>query len=238
MAEKRKSRAGRKPAWQTHPKRDEIVAALLAPGANLSAIARQFGVSRDTALKFRKRAIGPSTQQMLDRQALAPSVEAAKVEVLASLSNLTARAEKMLAACDEWLTDPNAPGKYNLNPRTHEVDIVLEETLPGPPPRTIRKTEKLSKLMRDVEEGLGITVVKGETKTADPRKLLLDAVDSLRPVLETIGKATGQIRPEPKIEIHLHPEVQEIRKRLVTWVIEKHADEAEEIAGLFEGKSE
>lgn len=191
------AKRGRPPLVENHPKRDEILSALLTPGANFEGIQRKFGISEKALDTFRKKYVTSATQVMLDRVATSVPLETLHLDVLSELANLSRLAAKMLSAADAWLEDPNAPGKYNLNPRTHEVDVVYEQVIPGDPPRTARKTEKLAKLMRDVEEGLGITVVKGETRTADPRKLLLDAVDTLKPVLELLGKATGQIKPEP-----------------------------------------
>lgn len=196
---------GRPPAIENHPKRNQILEALLTPGANLSGIQREFGVSEKALDTFRRKHITAATQAMLDRVTAAVPLATSQMDVMARLDNLVAKAEKMLRAADEWLEDPNAPGKYNLNPRTHEVDVVWEREIPigDDRYRTERKTEKLSKLLRDVEEGLGITAVKGETKTADPRKLLLEAVATLKPVVELIGKATGQIKPDPGSQVNV-----------------------------------
>lgn len=174
----------------------EILEEVRSPAANLCAIARRIGVSPNTLRAFRDEYTPKPLLEASARASRLPRPDL-QVPVLERLDGCIVLAEKMLSAADAWLEDPNAPGKYNLNPRTHEVDVVYEQVIPGDPPRTARKTEKLAKLMRDVEEGLGITVVKGETRTADPRKLLLDAVDTLKPVLELLGKATGQIKPEP-----------------------------------------
>lgn len=117
------------------------------------------------------------------------------MDVLACLNRCATKAERMLDSADDWLRDPNNPQRYNLNPRTHEVEIVYEE-MEGE--RLARKTAPLSMLMKRLEDGLPITVIRGETKTADPRKLLLDAVGSLKPVLEVLGRALGQIKPDPE----------------------------------------
>lgn len=201
---KRKSRAGRPPVVENHPKRDEILAALLTPGANYSAIQRKYRISDEALKTFRKKHVGEATQRMLDETAqVRDETPAMARDVMAKLDLLVDRGYRMLEAADAWLEDPNAPGKYNLNPRTHEVDVVWEREIPIGDDRfrTERKTEKLSKLLSDVEAGLGITVVKGETKTADPRKLLLEAVAVLKPVVELIGKATGQIKPDPAVSL-------------------------------------
>lgn len=233
-----KSRAGRPPAVEGHPKRDAILKAILTPGANYGQIQRNFGISRRALDTFRAKWVTDPTQQALDTIAQAhDALPVAAMDVMAKLALLVDRGYRMLAAADAWLEDPNAPGKYNLNPRSHEVDVVYEEEIPcGDTFRTRRRTEKLSKLMVDVEKGLGITVVKGETKTADPRKLLLEAVATLKPVLEVIGKNTGELKSDPKIEIHLHPEVVELRRVLVEWIVTRHPDEADELAAILEGR--
>ena len=213
-------KAGRPPAIESHPKRDQILEALLTPGANMDSIERLFGVSPKALATFRRKYVTAGTQAMLDRAAGSVPLETVQRDVMARLDNLVHKAEKMLSAADAWLEDPNAPGRYNLNPRTHEVDVVYEREIPTGEDsfRTERKTEKLSKLLRDVEDGLGITVVKGETKTADPRKLLLEAVATLKPVVELIGKATGQIKPDPGATVNVlvaSPEWGQIRATLV-----------------------
>lgn len=193
-------KAGRPPAVEGHPQRDAILEALLTPGANYSEIQREFGISEKSLDTFRRKYVTAPMQAMLDRTVGAVPLETVQRDVMARLDNLVHKAEKMLWAADAWLEDPNAPGRYNLNPRTHEVDIVYERKVGN---LVVRKTEKLGKLMADVEGKLGITVVKGETKTADPRKLLLEAVATLKPVIELIGKATGQIKPDPGATVNL-----------------------------------
>lgn len=121
--------------------------------------------------------------------------ETAQLDVMASLGRMTERAEQMLTACHDWLQDPDDPTRYNLNPRTHEVSCVVEETVSedGIPVRSGRRTERLNDLLRAAEAGTGLSIVKAEAKIADPRKLLLEAVAAMKPVVELIGKATGQI---------------------------------------------
>lgn len=202
----RKSRAGRPPAIENHPRRDEILKAVLTPGANYGQIQRTFGISRKALDTFRAKYVTEPTQKALDEIAqVQQALPVAAMDVMAKLQLLSDRGYKMLEAIDSWLEDPNAPGKYNLNPRSHEVDVVYEEEVPTDDgkTRTRRRTEKLSKLLRDVEDGLGITVLRGETKTADPRKLLFDAVATLKPLCEFIGKASGELKSDPVVTLNL-----------------------------------
>lgn len=192
---------GRPRSVENHARRAEIEKSLTVARPNFSALSRQYGVSRDVLREYRKGFVSEPMQRALATVAqVEEETPALTRDVLAKLDLLVDRGYRMLSACDEWLADPNAPGRYNLNPRTHEVDVVYERRVGD---RTVRSTEKLGKLLADVEGKLGITVVRGETKTADPRKLLLEAVATLKPVVELIGKATGQIRPDPAVALNV-----------------------------------
>lgn len=144
------------------------------------------------------------------------------MDVIATLNRCADRADRMLAAADAWLRDPRDPSTYNLNPRTHEVDIVYEREVGD---RVVRETRKLRDLMEAVESGLGVSVVRGETKVADPRKLLLDAVATLKPVVELLGKASGVLKTEgPSVVIFTaHPDWIRIRDGLVSLAQEEPA---------------
>jgi len=229
-------KAGRPPAIESHPRRDEILEALLTPGANSEQIQREFGISRKALETFRGKYVTAPMQAMLDRTVGTVPLETVQRDVMARLDNLVHKAEKMLAAADAWLEDPNAPGRYNLNPRSHEVDVVYEREVVGANgTRTERRTEKLGKLLADVEGKLGITVVKGETKTADPRKLLLDAVATLKPVVELIGKATGQIRPDTQVNVLVMPEWVSLRDRVLD-ALEPYPEALAAVLGAVDGK--
>lgn len=192
-------RSGRPPVVDNHPKRDEILKALMVANPNFRRVSEKFNVSQSALRSFRTRHVTKPVQAILETaaevQAETPIVAR---DLLAKVSLLLDRGYRMLAAADAWLEDPNAPGRYNLNPRTHEVDVVYERQVGD---RVVRSTEKLGKLLCDVEAGLGITVVKGETKTADPRKLLLEAVAALKPALELLGKVTGELRPDTQVNV-------------------------------------
>ena len=208
----RKSRAGRPPVVENHPKRDEILRAVLVPKPNFSAISRTYGVSPDALRTFRKANVTEPTQKALDEIALVQqALPVAAMDVMAKLQLLSDRGYKMLESIDAWLEDPDAPGKYNLNPRSHEVEVIYEEEVPAGDGKTRirRRTEKLSVLLKKVEGELGVGVLSWEAKTADPRKLLFDAVATLKPLCELIGKATGQLRNDPAVTLNVFLETKE-----------------------------
>lgn len=203
---------GRPPLVENHPKRDDVLRAVLVPKPNYSAISRTFGISIDALRTFRKANITEPTRRALDEIAqVQAELPVAALDVVAKLQLLSDRGYKMLESIDAWLEDPNAPGKYNLNPRSHEVEVIYEEEVPAGDGKTriCRRTEKLSVLLKKVEGELGVGVLSWEAKTADPRKLLFDAVATLKPLCELIGKATGQLRNDPAVTLNVFLETKE-----------------------------
>lgn len=229
---------GRPPLVENHPRRDEILAAVMVPKPNYSAISREFGISDDSLRTFRKANITEPTRRALDEIAqVQAELPVAALDVMSKLSILVDRGFRLVDAMDEHLADPDQPGKYLFAPRAGEITVVYEEEVPAEPgkePRWRRRTAKLSMLLERVTKELGVNVLSWEAKTADSRELLYKAMHALKPVLELIGKNTGQLRADPTIEIHLHPEVVDLRNRLAEWLLAKHPAEVEELARLFE----
>lgn len=142
--------------------------------------------------------------------------ETTHLDVLARLGRLVVKAETMLEAADAWLRDPEDPSRYALGPREHEVFVIWERQVDGPRGGLVteRKRERLSEILKRCAEKSPtaptleeVTVV--ETKFADPRKLLLDSVSTLKPVLELLGKAYGQIKPDPIVSMNVFLETKE-----------------------------
>lgn len=212
MAKRIKGRPGAPCLTCQHPKRREIDARLARraeSGESISAIGRAYGLKRD-ALTNHETLHLPGPLAVVAARHAELREETESMDVIATLNRCADRADRMLAAADAWLRDPNDPDKYNLNPRTHEVEIVYEREVGD---RTVRETRKLRDLMEAVESGLGVSVVRGETKVADPRKLLLDAVATLKPVAELLGKASGALKVDgPAVMVNLmqHPDMQRI----------------------------
>lgn len=220
-------KAGRPPSVERHPKSAAILQAVLTPGANMAQIQRDFGISRKALDTFKAKHITPAMQEAVDIVAeLQVETPIAARDVMSKLALLVDRGYRMLEAADAWLEDPNAPGRYDLSPRDHEVEVVWERQVDGPRGRTltVRKREKVSDILRRCAEKSGTAptldeVVVVETKMADPRKLLLEAVATLKPVVELIGKATGQIKPDPAAQVNVlvaSPEWIAARARIVT----------------------
>lgn len=177
----------------TDARATEINRSLVDAPKQFREIAANYGVSHRALERHAENHMTDGLRRAMSHHAELIG-ETKNLDVMAALGRLTDRAEMMLAAADAWLRDPADPSTYNLNPRTHEVEVVYEEA-------GARKTAKLSHLMERLEQGLGVTIIKGESKTADTRKLLLDAVATLKPVLELLGKATGQIQEKQPVTL-------------------------------------
>lgn len=131
--------------------------------------------------------------------------ETSQLDVMAALGRAAQKLERFLGAADAWLTDPRDPTRYDLGPRDGEVFVIWEKEVDmGGGVRAVveRKKESLADILRRCGEKSTTAPQLGEiraveVKHGDPRKLLLDAMTAGKPLLELIGKATGQIKPEP-----------------------------------------
>lgn len=194
------AKRGPKPRLEDRPDAGALLAEVLDPGANLGAIAVREGVHRNTLRAWRDRNAPPEVREIILKAGGSAALEAVQLDVLTRFIDAIEKSHTMLKAADEWLRDPKDPSRYNLSPRTHEVDVVYEETLGD---LTIKRAAPLSQLLATVEQGLGVTVVRGETKVADTRELHLKAVAAMSSVLEKYGKATGQIKPDPAATVNV-----------------------------------
>lgn len=198
-------------------------------GESISAIARAYDLKRDALTNHETNHLPKPLAVVAARHAELVE-ETRELDVLASLGRAAAKAEKMLAACDAWLSDPEDPRRYTLVPRSTEVEIVWVEG-------DTRRKEKLGRILERIEQvaqgyvsreavtnAFDAAGLEGEerhdaelvlhlaesypplparyqvelveAKTADPRKLLLDAVTTLKPVVELLGKAKGVLKPD------------------------------------------
>jgi len=91
-------------------------------------------------------------------------------------------------ACHQWLSDPHNPGQYTLEPRSEDVMIVYEKREGD---KTIREKARLSRLIRQVEDGLGVRVVSCSASHSDIRKLFLKSSGLLLKEIHRVGDKLG-----------------------------------------------
>lgn len=193
----RRNKKNAKPrAIDIHPDKKEIIARILK-GESLAAIERAYGLGKGVAWKYVQEVLAERVQEVMVKQG---------DDLEAQLRRIMAPVEKLVRACDEYLQDPNNPDKYDLNPRSWEIDITYRtwddsaddegETLAGKqrrPARPIMRKESLQRILERMDE-CRLEPWEVKYKYADPRKLLIEASNSLRSALEVIAKILGKIK--------------------------------------------
>lgn len=176
-------------AWtvDNHPDRDKIVAAVIEGRSSLRTIARQYDIDPACVSRYLSDRLAPA--------AAAVQAERGKAEgeaVLARLEAIMAKMDKLLTACDEYLQDPDNPERYELGPRSWEIDIVYR-TVEGDTDKMINRKESLQTLLEKIDaEGYQPWEVR--FKQADPRKLIVDTATALTRQLEVMAKIQGAIK--------------------------------------------
>lgn len=170
----------------THPKYEEIRKDIVSGTMTYVNIAKKYGVSYAAVRRFissQLPSLAAESQKMREWDA---------DRIVQELEQTIEYAQKLLDACDEWLTDPDAPDRYTLVPRAHEVEIVYYEQS-GEEDRPVKKKASLQELLDELKEG-GVSAFDARWKVADPRRLLLDAVGRLGAQIEVIAKTRGEIK--------------------------------------------
>ncbi len=173
----------------------------------LRTIADRFSVSK-TALVRHKADHLPAALT----QAKEAADTARAIDVMAELRRCFDRINKLFDACDAWLTDPDDPASYTLEPRADEISVVyLEQGEDGKP---VTRKAKLATMLGRLKES-GFSVVRWESKHADPRDLILKTADRLQGNLELVAKLLGELDERPRINVLVAPEWLQARRTLV-----------------------
>lgn len=168
------------------PNRYEIDQALAADSDSVRNIAKRYGVHY-SAVHRHKGHVN------------ATALRAAEVRDLSLLeivgdgfTEAVKRLRLLLDANHEWLTDPEDPDRYTLEPRANEVTVVyLERNAAG---QEVRKRGDLQTLLDSIAEHKRVRPLYVETNRADPRLALLKAVDSFDRKLVTLLQASAEQR--------------------------------------------
>jgi hypothetical protein len=170
-----------------HPKRAQIDAKI-ANGDSISSLSKLYGISRTTLSKHRDEClVSLLAEDKETKDAIIGDSLINKVEKQIDL------VQKMITACDEWLTDPDDPNKYYLGPRGDEVDVVYYEI--DPETNRVGKQPRKSTLqeMMEAVEGAGYIIKGVSFNHADPRDLLLKAITKLEGTVKMIHSASQNL---------------------------------------------
>lgn len=162
-----------------HPERAAIDRALVA-GESMRGVARRFAASADA---LGRHAAG-HLPLLLTRSHEAGEGDRA-VDLTAELARLLRRANLLGDACDAWLRHPDEPGRYCIDPRAEEIWVVVSEVGAGGKPA--RRRERLAAVIERLAAG-GVVIDRGETRTSDPRELVLKTIAAARELLEFVAR--------------------------------------------------
>lgn len=177
---------GRNWTIDTHPQREAIVKELIKGDKTGREIARQYEITPAAISRY-------LNDRLIEKAAkvLAKRDEAHGTDFIAEALQQDERVQKLLDACDDYLRDPEDPSRYELGPRSWEIDIVYRTVEPDTDKMITRK-ESLQALL-DKLDNAGYQPWEVRMKQADPRKLLLEASNNLRATLELRAKLAGKL---------------------------------------------
>lgn len=133
-------------------------------------------------------------------------IETRKIENVSDILNEVTQqltfARKFRQAAEDWLTDP-VSGAINFDPRAHELStIYLDRNDTDKDGCPKRKKDNLQTLL-DKCDGAGFAVQKTEAKTADVRKLALDAIGATDGVIDRLSRLLGAYKTEPPAQTNV-----------------------------------
>lgn len=193
------------------PAKQKEVIDMIASGATYTAIAKKLGCSVSSAQGYIFRNLMPLVCRDLTKR----EEEGAR-KILARVERIAGRCEKMSDALDLWLTDPDNPERYTMDPRTDELKCIctLQGTDSKGKPISRTATIPLNELMSQLEftEYRGLSVIPEHLvwKNTDPRKLMLDTARALKELLELLAKITGELKESVDVHVDVRTQLSSI----------------------------
>ena len=172
----------RKPEVDQHPQKQRIIKALVR-GDTYREITGKYGVTKSALSRYLR-------EHLAQRAAKAN----AKMEiedgagVLEILRQAMVPMQKLLNACDRYLTDPWHPGEYDLGPRAEDVMVTYREA--GDDEKRRDRKAKLSELLPLLEDA-DLIIQHTDWRHADPRELIIKTAGAIAKQLEFAAKLLG-----------------------------------------------
>ena len=122
----------------------------------------------------------------------------------------------LMDACDEWLRDASDPDRYEIGPRSGEVNVTYEVEIRTDKGFRYEKRKKpLSEILKWVEEVNGERVCgfeKWESRHADPRDTVLKTVQEARSTVTAAADLARMLADAKAMETFRNSMLDEIRK--------------------------
>jgi hypothetical protein len=212
-----------------HPKKNAIIRDLVNQ-VPYTQIAGNYGMTVNAVQRYATQKLRMSAAKALAKG------QYDGAQLLSRIEETIVYVQKMYDACNDWLQDPEDHSRYNLDPRAYEHEVIYNWVLTNQDgdERRIRKKANLQELleraMREDEE-----IIKVESKTADPRKLILDTAQTLNKQLETLAKIAGVVQEVTNVDVNVS--VNTVLASTIVQVIQREVDDPEVVKRIVEGIS-
>ena len=183
---------------ESHPQRKQIVKDLINQVPYL-AIASKYDLSETSVRRYAYGRLYQNAAKLLE------SGQYDGANLLARIEDTIVNVQKMYDACDDWLTDPDHPEKYSLDPRAEELKVIYTKQEMGDDGEmhTERATKDLQALLDMVEDEFNYDIKAVETKRADPRSLVLQTAQVMSKQLELLGKVAGVVKEAGNVTVNI-----------------------------------
>lgn len=169
-----------------HPESTAIIKEVIDGKATLSQIAKKYKIKKSTLQHYIKKKLYPDiAKDRLSDQKATSDDYMKKIEKLSGYCN------KLIEACDAWLSDPDDESKYTLADRAEEITVVYEDL--NDSGKFVRKKENLGLLIRSLlPEGAKLQYV--QTRRTDTRELILKALNTAQSQLDLMARISGDMK--------------------------------------------
>lgn len=176
------------PSGRSRKVTDEQLRADMQSGLKAVQIATKYGVTEGAISRRLKRLDAATTAVAVAPEESRRYVHRS-IDAMGELTDSLHHVKKLMAACDEWLTDADDPEKYDIGPRSDEIHVTYYEVLTNDQRKKVKKP--LSELVRIVEQRFEVDSV--ESKHADPRELILKTAQEVRATISTASELAQTI---------------------------------------------
>lgn len=177
-----------------HPQKEQIVKDLIAQ-KSYGEIKKKYGLDSVRVLKtfVANRILYPTAQASKDQQ------ESSREIIMGKLDSIQGYLVKLIDACDEWLQDPDRPGKYFMGDRATELSVIYTEEVEigAGKTKTVRRRKNLQSMLDDISGSYKYsdTIVEYvQTSRTDTRKIMLESLRVAQQQVELIAKITGEMK--------------------------------------------
>lgn len=175
---------GRKWTVDEHPQKARIIKALCEGKQSLRSIAAQHDINVQSVRRYLNDKLASKAAAVIKAQD-----DKAGKTLIDELLERDRRVEKLFDACERYLRDTVNPDEYDLGPRAWEIDVQYQVETEG---KTRYEKAALQTIIDRMNER-GIVPIEFRYKHADPRKLLLEAANSLKGTMELRAKLAGKL---------------------------------------------